>query len=144
MMFTANARPAIPVVDCEEPVRWSPGPVFVALERALDLADVDWCEPGLRRRLRRNRRRVVSCCVRELRWGAGELMNEWRAQAAARQDYGGPDPLLQMLLIRVLLLSVECLATWTLTWGLPRPNLSRQIVLELRSALLAPSLSAAA
>jgi hypothetical protein len=132
MVPMANVSPAIPVVDREDPRPWSPGPVFAALERALDLEDLEWCEPDFRPQLRRNRRHVVSCCVQELRQGTRFIMDEWRTHAAARGDFSGPDPVLQMLALRALLLGVECLATWTLTWGQPQPRLARLGLLRLR------------
>jgi hypothetical protein len=120
MVRLADASHTIPVADRSEPRPWSPGPVFAALERALDVEDLAWVkDDDLRRALRRGRRKVVTSCVQELRVGAREAMNQWRNHAAARSDYSGPDPLLQMLALQTLLLALEVTATWTLTWGMP-------------------------
>jgi hypothetical protein len=122
MVQQASASPVIPFVDRCEPEPWTPGPIFRTLERALDVHDFNWADLGpSQRELRRHRRQVVSCCVEELRSGAKGLMEDWRRQAAARADYSGPDPVLQMLAIHGLLLVVEAQATWTLTLGMPAP-----------------------
>lgn len=145
MVQLANASHTMPVEDRCETSPWSPDPIFKTLERAFDPHDLSWCEArcdtGALRKLRRCRRHVVSLCVTELRRHATLAMDDWRTRAAAKADYSGPDPFLQMMAIQALLLAVDALAVWVFTLGLPHPAATNAALARLRESLQPLSLA---
>lgn len=107
------------------------------VERALDAGDILWVRQagGNERAFRRHRRNVIHQAVTTMRVSATLTMVSWRRSAEAQQDYGGPDPLIWMAKVRGLLWLVQILATWSITFGLPRPVGAVSVLSQLRLEL---------